>query len=300
MVFIANGAWRRSHPRRLPIEFPRFYGDAGSVPVVNFARRKQKKEYLPGMTVGEIMRKFMQAAPVPWPKRVTLPGSPPKRAIFCWIQWSAAIWSIKPKLATRALTCGAMLALRKPANTQTEKKIDQISIFGRAAFARTEHAEPVIEGDHDHVRVAGQHRAVVRAARVPLERLAVDVDHHRVALHHLGRTHRCKNTYQNRLAILLSLTHARSRAQEFQFCAHQKGPKVRWQLAAAAILSRRHIGFHLKSELTAGFKCHVRMRAPGSFHLTFHALFPRSLATAEEKLILPSCYEVFCVQKSIA
>lgn len=50
----------------------------------------------PGVTVGDIMRKWMQAAPVPWPMSVTFFGSPPKSATFCCSQCSAAIWSMRP------------------------------------------------------------------------------------------------------------------------------------------------------------------------------------------------------------
>lgn len=51
---------------------------------------------LPGMTVGLIAKKLTQAAPVPWPTRVTFPGSPPKSSMCCWTQCNAAIWSMRP------------------------------------------------------------------------------------------------------------------------------------------------------------------------------------------------------------
>ena len=44
------------------------------------------------------MRKWTQAAPVPWPISVTLLESPPKLRMFSWTQWSAAIWSKMPRL----------------------------------------------------------------------------------------------------------------------------------------------------------------------------------------------------------
>ena len=47
---------------------------------------------LPNGSASEVMRKWAQAAPVPWPMMVTLSGSPPKRAMFSWTQWRAAIW----------------------------------------------------------------------------------------------------------------------------------------------------------------------------------------------------------------
>lgn len=40
-------------------------------------------------------------------------------------------------------------------------------------LALTQHAQPVVYGDHDQAPVAGQHRAVVRVAGIPLVRLAV-------------------------------------------------------------------------------------------------------------------------------
>lgn len=39
--------------------------------------------YKPGITVGDIIRKLIQAAPDPWPIRVIFVGSPPNNAIFC-------------------------------------------------------------------------------------------------------------------------------------------------------------------------------------------------------------------------
>ena len=40
----------------------------------------------------------------------------------------------------------------------------------------TQDAEAEVEGHHDHLAVGGEHGAVVGCPRVPLQRLAVDVD----------------------------------------------------------------------------------------------------------------------------
>lgn len=51
---------------------------------------------VPSGTALDVTRKFTHAAPVPWPSSVTLVGSPPKTAMFSWIQCRAAIWSMSP------------------------------------------------------------------------------------------------------------------------------------------------------------------------------------------------------------
>ena len=51
---------------------------------------------LPGTVVGEWARYSMQAAPVPWPKRVTRLLSPPKFSTFSCAHCNTAIWSMIP------------------------------------------------------------------------------------------------------------------------------------------------------------------------------------------------------------
>lgn len=63
---------------------------------VIFAQGKGFLIFLPGTTVGDIIKKFIQAAPGPWPINETLSGSPPNKAMFCCTQWSTAIWSMRP------------------------------------------------------------------------------------------------------------------------------------------------------------------------------------------------------------
>ena len=46
--------------------------------------------------------------------------------------------------------------------------------------ALTKQAEPVVDGDDDHLAEAGEHAAVVQVARRPEVRVAVDVYHDRV------------------------------------------------------------------------------------------------------------------------
>lgn len=48
--------------------------------------------------------------------------SPPNSAMFCCTQWSTAIWSIRPQLATRALELGEPLAFKNP--VRNYKKTD--------------------------------------------------------------------------------------------------------------------------------------------------------------------------------
>lgn len=49
---------------------------------------------LPSSTAGDVIRKVAQAAPVPWPIRVTLVGSPPNSATFSCSQWSATLCAV--------------------------------------------------------------------------------------------------------------------------------------------------------------------------------------------------------------
>ncbi len=44
---------------------------------------------------GEVSKTFTDMPPADSPKTVTLSGSPPKAAMFCFTQRSAAIWSMK-------------------------------------------------------------------------------------------------------------------------------------------------------------------------------------------------------------
>lgn len=79
----------------------------------NSDRSREKNDNLPSGTADEVMRKLIQAAPVPWPIRLMFSGSPPNSPIFSLIQWRAAIWSRSPKLAG-VRDRKSLLGLRKP------------------------------------------------------------------------------------------------------------------------------------------------------------------------------------------
>lgn len=82
---------------------------------------------LPGVRAGETARKWTQAAPVPCPASVTLPGSPPNCRMFCWTQWSAAIWSINPLFATLGLDSGWLFKFKNP---------ETVQLFGCKEYSR--------------------------------------------------------------------------------------------------------------------------------------------------------------------
>lgn len=54
----------------------------------------------------------------------------------------------------------------------------------QSASPLTQHTEAIIYGDHQYLSIAGQHGAIVGIAAVPLVRLAVHKNQHRI----LGRT----------------------------------------------------------------------------------------------------------------
>lgn len=70
------------------------------------------------------MRRLAQAAPYPWPARVTLLASPPNSPMFSWTQWRAATWSMSPKFPLEAPPSKAG---RNPVVIMTKWKHDWVS-----------------------------------------------------------------------------------------------------------------------------------------------------------------------------
>ena len=70
-----------------------------------------KSSLLDALATGEVIKKLTKDAPVPCPIKVTKLGLPPKAPTFSLSQWSAAIWSNRPKLDTTSLPSPG---LRKP------------------------------------------------------------------------------------------------------------------------------------------------------------------------------------------
>ena len=63
----------------------------------------EKVVVLPSGKASEVMRNWTQAAPVPWPIRVTFLGSPPNLSMFSWTQCRAAIWKTGLKFCRGSL-----------------------------------------------------------------------------------------------------------------------------------------------------------------------------------------------------
>lgn len=80
------------------------------------------------LATGDTAMKFANAAPVPWPIRVILSGSPPKAGRFSRSQCSPATRSISPKLP-----CALPLApvFRNPATQQWERVINNMFTMTR-------------------------------------------------------------------------------------------------------------------------------------------------------------------------
>ena len=79
-----------------------------------------------------------------------------------------------------------LLVLQAPVGEVTAQRIGEVLVQ-----AEPQDAEPVVEGDHDHVRAGGQPGPVVggHAARTGLPAAAVDVHHHGPAAAGAGRPH---------------------------------------------------------------------------------------------------------------
>lgn len=46
----------------------------------------------------------------------------------------------------------------------------------------TQHTQSIVDGDDNHLAIAGQHRSIVGVATIPLERFAVQINQHRMRL----------------------------------------------------------------------------------------------------------------------